>query len=302
MTNGGIVNSSPNPQWSDQGTYKEPIDGDNIRVPRLEVDNATTYIDKDGSNNLTFTDAVTGTKTLSELAAAGSGTVDTSGTPVANDFAKFTDADTIEGRSYTETKTDLSLNNVENTAISTWVGSANITTVGTLSSGNVDAAVSASSTTTAGKVEIATAAETTTGTDATRAVSPDGLAGSAYGKRTMSVLVNDSTALTSGDGKAYFPRIPSYMNGWNIIEVAANMVAGTGAVTIMIHNLTQTADVLSTALTIDANEKDSKDAATPAVIDTAEDDLTTGDRLRIDIDGAGTGTTWLDVQITAQLP
>lgn len=121
-------------------------------------------------------------------------------------------------------------------------------------------------------------------------------------KRTMSILVNDSTALTSGDGKAYFPRSPSYMNGWNVIEVAANMVAGTGAVTIMIHNLTQTADILSTALTIDANEKDSKDAATPAVIDTSEDDLQTGDRLRIDIDGAGTGTTWLDVQITVQLP
>jgi len=153
-----------------------------------------------------------------------------------------------------------------------------------------------------GLVELATAAETTTGTDATRAVTPDGLAGSGYGKRTLSVLVNDSTALTIGDGKAYFPRIPSWMNGWNIIEVAANMVAGTGAVTIMIHNLTQTADVLSTALTIDANEKDSKDAATPAVINGAEDDLTTGDRLRIDIDGAGTGTTWLDVQITVQLP
>lgn len=121
-------------------------------------------------------------------------------------------------------------------------------------------------------------------------------------KRTMSVLVNDSTALTSGDGKAYFPRIPSHMNGWNITEVAANMVAGTGQVTIMIHNLTQSADILSTALTIDANEKDSKDAATPAVIDTNEDDLQTGDRLRVDIDGAGTGTTWLDVQFTAEAP
>jgi hypothetical protein len=35
--------------------------------------------------------------------------VNTSGTPVANDIARFTDADTIEGRSYTELKTDLSL-------------------------------------------------------------------------------------------------------------------------------------------------------------------------------------------------
>ncbi len=40
--------------------------------------------------------------------AAGSGTVDTSGTPVANDFARFTDADTIEGLSYSETLAALS--------------------------------------------------------------------------------------------------------------------------------------------------------------------------------------------------
>ena len=33
----------------------------------------------------------------------------TSGTPVANDFARFTDASTIEGRSYAEVKADLSL-------------------------------------------------------------------------------------------------------------------------------------------------------------------------------------------------
>ena len=63
------------------------------------------------------------------------GTVDTSGTPVDNDFAKFTDANTIEGRNASETKTDLSLNNVENTAISTFAGTTNITTLGTIGTG-----------------------------------------------------------------------------------------------------------------------------------------------------------------------
>ena len=38
----------------------------------------------------------------------GKGRIDISGTPVDNDFAKFTDADTIEGRSYAETLSDLS--------------------------------------------------------------------------------------------------------------------------------------------------------------------------------------------------
>ena len=44
---------------------------------------------------------------------AGGGGVDTSGTPVANDYARFTDADTIEGRSYTEVKQDLSLEDAD---------------------------------------------------------------------------------------------------------------------------------------------------------------------------------------------
>ena len=47
------------------------------------------------------------------------GTVDTSGSPIDDDFAKFTDANTIEGRSIAETKTDLSLNNVENKSSAT---------------------------------------------------------------------------------------------------------------------------------------------------------------------------------------
>ena len=166
----------------------------------------------------------------------------------------------------------------------------------------VTPAVGAASTSAAGKAELATTAEINVGDDTARVLSVKQFADSGFGKRTMSVTVNDGTSLTSGDGKAYLPRIPSYLNGWNIIEAAANMVAGTALVTIQIHNLTQTADVLSTELTIDANEKDSKDATAPAVIDTAEDDLQTGDRLRIDIDGAGTGTTWLEVQITLQLP
>lgn len=39
--------------------------------------------------------------------------VGTSGTPVDNDFAKFTDADTIEGRSYTETRDDLGMGDID---------------------------------------------------------------------------------------------------------------------------------------------------------------------------------------------
>jgi hypothetical protein len=43
------------------------------RVPKLEVDDAATYMDKDGGNNMILADAVTGVKTLAQLAAGGGG-------------------------------------------------------------------------------------------------------------------------------------------------------------------------------------------------------------------------------------
>ena len=59
---------------------------------------------------LTVTDDAGGDEVdITIASAAGGGTVDTSGTPVLNDFARFTDADTIEGRSYAEVKADLNL-------------------------------------------------------------------------------------------------------------------------------------------------------------------------------------------------
>jgi len=41
----------------------------------------------------------------------------------------------VKGRTYAELKSDLSLNNVENTALSSWVGTSNITTLGTIGTG-----------------------------------------------------------------------------------------------------------------------------------------------------------------------
>jgi hypothetical protein len=61
--------------------------------------------DSGGTTKLYFRDSA-GTET--EIGAGGGG-VSTSGTPVANDIARFTDASTIEGRSYAELKADLDL-------------------------------------------------------------------------------------------------------------------------------------------------------------------------------------------------
>lgn len=56
-------------------------------------------------------------------------------TYVSDSFIKVTAEDTYAIRTLAEVKTDLSLNLVENTAISTWVGTTNITTLGTIATG-----------------------------------------------------------------------------------------------------------------------------------------------------------------------
>lgn len=53
---------------------------------------------------------------LTEIGGTAAGVVDTANSPNANEFARFTDADTVEGRTVAETKSDLSLGNVDNTS------------------------------------------------------------------------------------------------------------------------------------------------------------------------------------------
>jgi len=60
------------------------------------------------------------------------------GTATNSDYARFT-AEGIEGRTSGQVKNDLTLNLVENTALSTWAGSSNITSIGTLTDLNVNA-------------------------------------------------------------------------------------------------------------------------------------------------------------------
>ena len=60
--------------------------------------------------------------------------VDETTTATAGELARFT-ASGIESITPSVAKTTLSLNNVENTALSTWTGSSNISTVGTINTG-----------------------------------------------------------------------------------------------------------------------------------------------------------------------
>lgn len=151
-------------------------------------------------------------------------------------------------------------------------------------------AVSAASDTAAGVVELATVAETDTGTDATRAVTPDGLAGSNFGERAIQAYVVEATTdVATGDGKFYF-HIDSRLGGMNLVDVHAEVITAgtTGTTDIQIANVTQAVDMLTTKITIDSGETGSDTAATAAVIDTANDDVAENDVIRIDCDAVST--------------
>jgi hypothetical protein len=154
---------------------------------------------------------------------------------------------------------------------------------------------------------LATIAETNTGTETAKAVTPDGLAGSNFGKRVVQIQVTDpaGSALAVADGQAYF-RVPTVFNGMNLVSVSATVITAStsGLPTVQLTRMrgVATASMLSTTLTIDANETDSATAATAAVIDTANDDVATADLIRVDVTTAGTGTKGLIVTLTFQLP
>jgi hypothetical protein len=92
----------------------------------------------------------------------------------------------------------------------------------------------------------------------------------------------------------------SKFNGYNFYDIRAEWTdtKGTGAVTtVQVRNVTSGQDVLSTALTIDSDEWTSDSAATAAVIDTAEDDITTNDQFAIDIDTIGSTVAGVGLKI-----
>lgn len=118
-----------------------------------------------------------------------------------------------------------------------------------------------------------------------------------YDVATKSVVIQATardTAVSVADGVAYFI-VPEELNGFNLVSVGVTLVtaSSSGNPSFQIHNDTDSVDMLSTAMTVDANDTDTKDAETAAVIDTSNDDVATGDVIRLDCDAAGTGAAGL---------
>lgn len=146
------------------------------------------------------------------------------------------------------------------------------------------------STTVAGISELATTAEVDTGTDTSRTITPDALAGSRFGQKTVMIqFAPGATDVVTGNGQAYF-KIPPSLNGMNLVDLEFDVVVAgtTGTTDFQIHNVTDAADMLSTVASIDSGETSTTTAATPWVIDTSNDDVATDDVLRIDCDAVAT--------------
>lgn len=169
-------------------------------------------------------------------------------------------------------------------------------------SGKLDEWISPASDTVDGIVELAIASEVTTGTSTTLAITPDALAGSSlFGVKAIGLYaVEASTDLTVTDGVAYIPPIPPCLNGMNLISArAAVMTAGTtNATTIDIYNLTDSHDMLSSAISIA-----SAGTSGTGTVNTSYDDVATGDILRVDVSSVSTtAPKGLLVTLEFQLP
>jgi hypothetical protein len=122
--------------------------------------------------------------------------------------------------------------------------------------------------------------------DATGAIAAGAIGSSETGHVTFQVAFGSSgTNLEATDDQASFV-IPGWMSGtWNLTAVHVSVgTAGTttNLPTYQIYNVSDAANMLSTAVTLDLTETGSDTALTAAVIDGANDDVTAYKRIRID--------------------
>ena len=129
---------------------------------------------------------------------------------------------------------------------------------------------------------------------------------SVFFNRTIIIKVlPDAIPTYTGNGISAIT-IPLALNGLVLSAVAGDLgahvyTAGTtGTTDIMIHNLTQAVDMLTTVITIDTGETDSSTAAAAPVVDSDNNTVATADVIRFDIDAISTGTADNGLEIRMQ--
>ena len=103
------------------------------------------------------------------------------------------------------------------------------------------------------------------------------------------------TALTTGTGVAYF-RAPHAMT---VAAIRASLLTASSSGLVTVDVKKNGTTMFSTKITIDANEKTSTTAATPAVLSATA--IADDDEITVNIDGAGTGAKGLIVAVIGTL-
>ena len=128
-----------------------------------------------------------------------------------------------------------------------------------------------------------------------------------WDKKTVILKVQaEDTVVSTADAVMYFT-VPDTISGMNLISCGAHVYTAStsGAITVDLRKIASAAsgaDMLSTAMTIDATEKDTATAGTPMGIDGAQDDVVTGDPIAVDVTAGGSGASGLEVRLTFEMP
>lgn len=113
--------------------------------------------------------------------------------------------------------------------------------------------------------------------------------------RVVPIFLTDSSTTPAVGDSAFSFIVPELLDGAVLIHAEAcvtTVSAGSGPISIQLN--IGGSDLFTTALTIDDNEKTSKTAATPVVIDAVKGVVYAGNQIDIDIDdiGDGNATGW----------
>jgi hypothetical protein len=101
-------------------------------------------------------------------------------------------------------------------------------------------------------------------------------------------LAPDNDTVDTGDGNFIFS-IPDDLNELHLRAAEAFVsTAGSTATQIMVRNITQATDMLTTIIEIDAGQLDSRDSTPRSVIDTTNNEVFAKDQIALDVDANGT--------------
>jgi len=128
----------------------------------------------------------------------------------------------------------------------------------------------------------ATPAEVTSGSATDKSVTPYSLAQSSiFGAKGFGIQVVDSALDADTSSGIAYVRIPSSMNGMNLIRAQGyvNTAGTTNATTVQVRNMTKypASDSLSSAISIASGDT----VGTTGTVDTSYDDISTDDQIKI---------------------